>query len=74
MSVLFRQTIAFARDFVAFASVSGVMAAALAVLAAIFEGVGLLLLVPLLSIVTASDSGGGSTHTLLAQAFAIAGT
>jgi len=74
MSVLFRQAIAFVRDFAAFAGVSGVMAAALAVLAAIFEGVGLLLLVPLLSIVTASDSGGGSTHRLLAQAFAIAGT
>jgi len=74
MSVLFRQAIAFVRDFASFAGVSGVMAAALAVLAAIFEGVGLLLLVPLLSIVTASDSGGGSTHRLLAQAFAIAGT
>ena len=73
MSALFRQVIAFVRDFAAFAGLSGVMAAALAVLAAMFEGVGLLLLVPLLSIVTASDSGSGSTHRWLAQAFAIAG-
>jgi ATP-binding cassette, subfamily C, bacterial len=39
-----------------------------------FEGVGLLLLVPLLSVITASDGGTGSTHRLLAQAFEIAGT
>ncbi|MGN6750668.1 MAG: ABC transporter ATP-binding protein [Xanthobacteraceae bacterium] len=72
IAALFRQTIAFVRDFAAFAGLSGVIAAALAVLAAIFEGVGLLLLVPLLSIVTVSDGGSGWTHRLLAQAFAIA--
>jgi ATP-binding cassette, subfamily C, bacterial len=73
ISALLRQAIAFAGDFAAFAGLSGVMAAALAVLAAMFEGVGLLLLVPLLSIVTASDSGSGRTHRWLAQAFEIAG-
>ncbi len=49
------------------------MAAALAVIAAMFEGVGLLLLVPLLSIVTASDGGSGRTQRWLAQGFEIAG-
>jgi ATP-binding cassette, subfamily C, bacterial len=73
ISALLRQTIAFVGDFAAFAGLSGVMAAAFAVLAAMFEGVGLLLLVPLLSIVTASDSGSGWTHRWLAQAFEIAG-
>lgn len=73
ISALLRQAIAFAGDFAAFAGLSGVMAAALAVLAAMFEGVGLLLLVPLLSIVTASDGGSGRTHRWLAQGFEIAG-
>ena len=52
---------------------SGLLAVALAVLAAAFEGVGLLLLVPLLSVITSSDSGGGWTHQLPAQAFDITG-
>jgi ATP-binding cassette subfamily C protein len=73
MSRLLRQARAFVRDFAAFAGVSGVIAAALAVLAACFEGVGLLLLVPLLSVITASDHGGGWTHRLLVQAFDFAG-
>ncbi|MFZ2080554.1 MAG: ABC transporter ATP-binding protein [Xanthobacteraceae bacterium] len=49
------------------------MASALAVLAATFEGAGLLLLVPLLSLITASDTGTGWTHRFLMQAFEIAG-
>src|SRR5690242_93753 len=73
ISALLRQGSAFVRDFAAFAGMSGVMAAVLAVLAAIFEGVGLLLLVPLLSIVTASDGGTGWAHRSLVQAFEIAG-
>jgi ABC-type multidrug transport system fused ATPase/permease subunit len=73
ISALLGQARAFVGDFAAFAGLRGVMAAGLAVLAAIFEGFGLLLLVPLLSIVTASESGGGWTHRWLAQAFAIGG-
>ena len=72
ISSLLRQGIAFVQDFAAFAGLSGVMAAALAVLAATFDGVGLLLLVPLLSLITASDSSSEWTHRLLAQAFDIA--
>jgi hypothetical protein len=49
ISGLLRQAIAFVRDFAAFAGPRGVMASVLAVLAASFDGVGLLLLVPLLS-------------------------
>jgi hypothetical protein len=73
ISRLLRQAIAFVRDFAAFAGASGVLAAALAVIAAAFEGVGLFLLVPLLSVVTSSDNGSGWTHRLLAQAFDVAG-
>ncbi len=73
ISGLLRQAIAFVRDFAAFAGLSGVVASALAVLAASFEGVGLLLLVPLLSLITASDTSTGWTHRLLTQAFEIAG-
>ena len=42
-------------------------------LAASFEGVGLLLLVPLLSLITAADTEAGWTHRFVAQAFDIAG-
>jgi ABC-type multidrug transport system fused ATPase/permease subunit len=73
ISGLLRQAIAFVRDFAAFAGLSGVIASALAVLAASFEGAGLLLLVPLLSLITASDTGTGWTHRFLMQAFEIAG-
>jgi ATP-binding cassette subfamily C protein len=38
-----------------------------------FEGAGLLLLVPLLSIITTSDGGTGWTHRFVAQAFDVAG-
>ncbi len=73
ISGLLRQAIAFARDFAAFAGLRGVMASVLAVLAASFEGVGLLLLVPLLSLITASETGTGSMHQFLMQAFEVAG-
>jgi len=69
ISGLLRQAAAFVRDFAAFAGLSGVVASVLAVLAASFEGVGLLLLVPLLSLITASDAGTGWTHRFLTQAF-----
>src|SRR6516165_9684933 len=54
---LLPQAIAFVRDFAAFAGIRGVVAAELAVVAASFEGAGLLLLVPLLSLITVSDTG-----------------
>jgi ATP-binding cassette, subfamily C, bacterial len=73
ISGLLRQAIAFVRDFAAFAGLRGVMASVLAVLAASFEGVGLLLLVPLLSLITASETGTGWMHKFLMQAFDIAG-
>ena len=73
VSGLLRQGTAFIPDFAAFAGLSGVMASALAVIAATFEGAGLLLLVPLLSLITASDTGTGWTHRFLMQAFEIAG-
>jgi ATP-binding cassette subfamily C protein len=73
VSGLLRQGTAFVRDFAAFAGLRGIMASVLAVLAASFDGVGLLLLVPLLSVVTAADTGTGWTHRLLMQGFEIAG-
>jgi hypothetical protein len=65
LASLARQSIAFIRDFAAFAGREGLWAAALAVIAAAFDGIGLLLLVPILSVVTASDSGTGWPHTVL---------
>lgn len=56
---LVKQGVRFARDFAAFANGDGVRGAALAGLAAAFEGVGLMLLVPLLSIVTSSNDDSG---------------
>jgi ATP-binding cassette subfamily C protein len=53
--------------------ISRPLAAALAVLAAGFEGVGLLLLVPILSLITASDTNSALTHRILGQTFDIAG-
>jgi ATP-binding cassette subfamily C protein len=73
ISALPRQAIAFVRDFAAFAGPRGVMASVLAVLAASFEGVGLLLLVPLLSLITASETATGWMHEFLMQAFDMAG-
>lgn len=73
ISGLLRQAIAFARDFAAFAGLHGVKASVLAVLAASFEGVGLLPLVPLLSLITASETGTGWMHRFPMQAFEVAG-
>lgn len=67
-SGLIRQAIALVRDFAGFAGLNGLWAEALAVLAATFEAFGLLLGVPILSTVTASGSGAGWTHRLLARA------
>jgi len=68
-----QQAITFIEDFAAFAGLAGIWAAALAVIAAAFEGIGPLLLVPLLSIVTAADTGAGWTHRFIAQGFDIFG-
>ena len=61
---LAKQTIAFVRDFAGFAGLSGVWAATLSAIAAAFEGVGIVLLIPILSIVTASDSDTGRIHQI----------
>jgi ATP-binding cassette subfamily C protein len=72
-SDLVKQATSFVEDFTAFAGLNGVWAAALAVIAAAFEGIGLLLLVPLLSIVTAADAGAGWTHRFIEQGLDIFG-
>src|SRR5229473_3565946 len=72
-SGLANQATSFVQDFAGFAGLNGVWAAALAVIAAAFEGIGLLLLVPLLSIVTAADAGAGWTHRFIAQALDLFG-
>jgi len=72
-SDLVKQATLFVEDFTAFAGLNGVWAAALAVIAAAFEGIGLLLLVPLLSIVTAADAGAGWTHRFIEQGLDIFG-
>jgi ATP-binding cassette, subfamily C, bacterial len=73
VSALVRQTIAFVQDFAAFAGLGGIWAAALAVIAATFEGVGLLLLVPILAIVTATDAASESAHRFVAQTLELVG-
>jgi hypothetical protein len=73
MSSVATQSAAFVHDFATFAGWSGIWAATLFVLGAAFEGVGLLLLVPILSIVTASESSSGWAHTILVQGLATAG-
>lgn len=73
VSALVRQTIAFVQDFAAFAGLGGIWAAALAVIAATFEGVGLLLLVPILAIVTATDAAPESAHRFVAQTLELVG-
>jgi len=64
---LLKQATGFVRDLSAFAGANGVRGAALSVVAALFESVGLVLLVPLLSIVTAADrtSSGRIQQTIL---------
>ena len=73
VSALVRQTITFVQDFAAFAGLGGIWAAALAVIAATFEGVGLLLLVPILAIVTATDAAPESAHRFVAQTLELVG-
>jgi ATP-binding cassette, subfamily C, bacterial len=55
---LLKQATGLVRDFSAFAGANGVRGAALSIVAALFESVGLVLLVPLISIVTAVDNSG----------------
>jgi ATP-binding cassette subfamily C protein len=57
-----KQATSFVRDFAAFAGADGIRGAVLAVTAAVFESVGLVLLVPLLSIVTATNDSPGWTR------------
>ncbi len=57
-----KQAVSFVRDFAAFAGADGIRGAVLAVTAAVFESVGLVLLVPLLSIVTAANDLPGWTR------------
>jgi ATP-binding cassette subfamily C protein len=68
-----RQAVGFVRDFAAFARAQAIVAAALAILAALFESIGLVLLVPLLSIVTASDATPGWVHKTVVHGFDLAG-
>jgi len=70
---LVKQGLRFVRDFAGFAGVAGVRAAVLSGLAAAFEGVGLVLLVPLLSIVTASDDNPGWIKHAVTRLLAITG-
>jgi ABC-type multidrug transport system fused ATPase/permease subunit len=67
------QTIAFVRDFAGFAGLSGVQAATLSVIAAAFEGVGVMLLIPILSIVTASDTDTSPIHRITMEALDLVG-
>ncbi len=64
-----RQADRFVRDFAAFAGSKGVWGAALAIAAATFEGVGIVLLVPLLSIVTAGNDNPGLVQKTAARLF-----
>ena len=68
-----KQATGFVRDFAVFARGQGVWAAALAVVAALFEGVGLVLLVPLLAIVTSSDAHPGWISRTVLHALDLAG-
>ncbi len=63
----------FLRDFAGFAGADGIFAAALSVVAGVFEGVGLVLLVPLLSIVTSSDAAPGRLHKTVVHMLDLAG-
>jgi ATP-binding cassette subfamily C protein len=67
------QGISFVRDFASFANKDGIWCAALVSVAALFESVGLVLLVPLLSIVTAADTRGGRLVELATRALDLVG-
>jgi len=63
----------FIRDFAGFAGTTGIWGAALGITAAAFEGVGLVLLVPLLSLVTAADTRSGWIYKTVAHGLDLAG-
>lgn len=67
------QAMSFARDFADFARAQAIAAAVLAVVAAAFESVGLVLLVPLISIATSGDVAPGWIHQTVAHALDLAG-
>lgn len=68
-----KQASTFLWDFAAYAGGDGVWAALFAIAAAISESVGLILLVPLISIVTASNDSAGRFHDAALQMLALAG-
>jgi ATP-binding cassette subfamily C protein len=68
-----KQARRFLGDFAAFAGMEGVRGAALAIAGAVFESVGLVLLVPLLSIVTASGGTPGWIHRAALRILGITG-
>jgi ATP-binding cassette, subfamily C, bacterial len=70
---LLEQARCFVRDFAGFAGRDGLWGAALGVIAAAFEGVGLVLLVPLLAIVTSTDATPGWIHRTVVQGLDLAG-
>jgi ATP-binding cassette subfamily C protein len=73
-AVLLRRCIEFARDFARFAGRRGVVAAVFVGLGALLEGLGVVLLIPILSVV--SDPGGkagGQLHRLSLKLFALVG-
>ena len=63
----------FIRDFAGYAGGKGLWGAALGIVAAAFEGVGLVLLVPLLAIVTSSDTNPGWIHQTVIRGLDLAG-
>jgi ATP-binding cassette subfamily C protein len=68
-----KQAAGFIGDFAAFASWQGVWGAGLAIVGAAFESVGLVLLVPLLAIVTASGSTPNWIHQAALRVFDLTG-
>jgi ABC-type multidrug transport system fused ATPase/permease subunit len=68
-----KQALRFGRDFAGFAGMAGVWGAALSFSGAAFESVGLVLLVPLLSIVTATDDSPGWIHKTALRILDLAG-
>ena len=61
------QAIAFVRDFAGFAGLHGVWAATVSLIAAAFDGIGIVLLIPIHSVVTASDSDTGPIHRITSR-------
>ena len=68
-----RQALGFLRSFAAFAGYAGLRAATLAMVGAVFESVGLVLLVPLLSIVTASGGSPAWIHRAVLRVLDLTG-